>query len=148
VIASSKDGATFSPKSDWINLPVGYNLMDHLNTDLIITHPDVVFYDFYQAWDSPIPADENSYLKNRTGILAQAAPNIGPMVGNAGHLTPTRTPHGQLLTAIQMWDQVTPSDGIVRQLQWTCRVEGDSHYTNSTRKPRTPPSPTCALHIN
>ncbi|AEO64604.1 06cbdded-7847-4769-a7b4-f9d23bb02f56 [Thermothielavioides terrestris] len=110
VIASSKDGATFSPKSDWINLPVGYNLMDHLNTDLIITHPDVVFYDFYQAWDSPIPADENSYLKNRTGILAQAAPNIGPM----------------------MWDQVTPSDGIVRQLQWTCRVEGDSHYTNST----------------
>jgi hypothetical protein len=57
--------------------------MDHLNTDLIITHPDVVFYDFYEAWDKPIESDKNLYLDKRSGILAQAAPNIGPMVSPA-----------------------------------------------------------------
>ncbi len=82
VVAGSKDGATFAAKADWINLPVGYNLMDHLNTDLILTHPDVVFYDFYEAWTTPIQTDEDAYLKSRTGILTQSAPNIGPMVHN------------------------------------------------------------------
>lgn len=71
--------------NEWIDLPVGYNLVDHVNTDTIITHPDVVFYDFYAAWDNPIPADKNAYLDNRTRILTQAAPNIGPMVS----LSPT-----------------------------------------------------------
>lgn len=80
VVASSKDGETFVAKEDWIDLPVGYNLMDHLNTDLILTHPDVVFYDFYEAWDTPNADDEAAYLDKRSGILAQAAPNIGPMV--------------------------------------------------------------------
>lgn len=83
VKASEKDGKGMIASSDWINLPVGYNLVDHVNTDTIITHPDVVFYDFYQAWDDPIPSDESAYLTNRTGILAQAAPNIGPMVSYA-----------------------------------------------------------------
>ncbi len=68
------------PKQQWIDLPVGYNLMDHLNTDLIVAHPNVSFYDFYAAWDAPIQSDKELYLQNRSGILAQAAPNIGPMV--------------------------------------------------------------------
>lgn len=130
MIANSADGATFSPKSDWINLPVGYNLMDHLNTDLIVTHPNVVFYDFYQAWDAPIETDATAYLMNRTGILAQAAPNIGPMVRDSATLRACIL----LLTEAQMWDIVTPSDGIARQFQWTSRVEGSSTYTNSSRK--------------
>lgn len=79
VKASEKDGPTFISNSSWINLPVGYNLDDHLNTDTVITHPDVNFYDFYAAWTDPIVADKDSYLSKRTGILAQAAPNIGPM---------------------------------------------------------------------
>jgi hypothetical protein len=37
-----------------------------------------------------------------------------------------------------MWDEVTPSDGIVRQFQWTARVEGDGRFTNSSRKPSAP----------
>lgn len=77
---SAKDGATMIPSNDWVDLPVGYNLVDHVNTDTIITHPDVVFYDFYEAWDTPIPDDKSDYLENRAGILAQSAPNIGPMV--------------------------------------------------------------------
>jgi len=34
VKASEKDGATMISSSDWINLPVGYNLDDHLNVSL------------------------------------------------------------------------------------------------------------------
>ena len=81
-MAGPKDGATFAAQADWINLPVGSNLIDHMNTDLIVTHPDVVFYDFYEAWTTPIQTDEDAYLKTRTGILTQSAPNIGPMVRN------------------------------------------------------------------
>ncbi|KAK4208393.1 cellobiose dehydrogenase [Rhypophila decipiens] len=109
VKASEIDGATFIDEKEWINLPVGYNLIDHLNTDLIVTHPDVVFYDFYEAWTTPIEGDKEKYLSNRTGILTQSAPNIGPM----------------------MWEEIKGSDGIVRTLQWTARVEGDGAITKS-----------------
>lgn len=111
IVAGSKDGETFISRDQWIDLPVGSNLIDHLNTDLILTHPDVVFYDFYEAWTAPNEGDKERYLNNRTGILTQAAPNIGPMV----------------------WEEVTPSDGIPRQFQWTARVEGDGRITDSPR---------------
>jgi cellobiose dehydrogenase (acceptor) len=105
---SEKDGPTMISNSSWINLPVGYNLDDHLNTDTVITHPDVKFYDFYAAWTDPIAADKDSYLNGRTGILAQSAPNIGPM----------------------MWEEIKGADGRVRQLQWTARVEGSLDTPN------------------
>ncbi|KAF3761134.1 hypothetical protein M406DRAFT_64170 [Cryphonectria parasitica EP155] len=110
VVQGSADADLMVDSSEWIDLPVGYNLAEQMNTDTIITHPDVVFYDFYAAWTDPIEADKDAYLDNRTGILTQAAPNIGPM----------------------MWDLITVSDGTTRQLQWTSRVEGDSTITNST----------------
>lgn len=31
VASSASDGKSFIGKEDWINLPVGYNLMDHVN---------------------------------------------------------------------------------------------------------------------
>ncbi|KAJ4304012.1 hypothetical protein N0V88_001616 [Collariella sp. IMI 366227] len=102
VQASEIDGPTMISNASWIPLPVGYNLDDHLNTDTVITHPSVVFYDFYEAWLNPIAADASSYLTSRSGIFAQAAPNIGPMI----------------------WEEIKGADGIVRQLQWTARVEG------------------------
>lgn len=105
VKSSVSDGATMIDEKQWINLPVGYNLVDHVNTDAIVDHPDVVFYDFYEAWDTPKQSDEVRYLRNRTGILAQAAPNIGPM----------------------FWEEIKGADGIVRQLQWTARVEGTTN---------------------
>lgn len=46
-------------------------------------------------------------LDSRTGPLAQAAPDIGPM----------------------MWEEVTGPDGIVRQFQWTSRVEASNNVT-------------------
>ncbi|KAL5361221.1 hypothetical protein BJX96DRAFT_185209 [Aspergillus floccosus] len=99
---NSADGDTMIQESQWIELPVGENLIDHTNTDLVFTHPDVVFYDFYEAWDSPIETDAQSYLNNRVGILAQSAPNIGPI----------------------FFDEITGSDGVTRQIQWTARMEG------------------------
>ncbi|XXH03587.1 hypothetical protein Hte_009992 [Hypoxylon texense] len=111
VAGSSSDGKSFIAKESWIDLPVGYNLMDHVNTDTFFTHPDVVFYDFYEAWTTPNPTDKQKYLANRTGILAQAAPNIGPV----------------------FWDEILGADGVVRQLQWTARVEGaDQTDSNNT----------------
>ncbi|KAL1907886.1 hypothetical protein Sste5344_006309 [Sporothrix stenoceras] len=105
VVKNSPDGPTMINSTSWIDLPVGYNLNDHVNTDTEISHPDVVFYDFYAAWTKPIVSDEDNYLKNRTGILAQSAPNIGPM----------------------FWEAIKGEDGIVRQLQWTSRVEGSTN---------------------
>ncbi|RWA11079.1 hypothetical protein EKO27_g4039 [Xylaria grammica] len=111
VVKSSKDGPNMIGNDSWINLPVGYNLVDHVNTDTFITHPDVIFYDFYEAWTKPIPSDQSAYLKNRSGILAQSAPNIGPV----------------------FWEEVTGADGKVRQFQWTARIEGaDQTGSNST----------------
>ncbi|EMR89102.1 putative cellobiose dehydrogenase protein [Botrytis cinerea BcDW1] len=103
VVLTSTDGPTMINSSYWYNLPVGYNLDDHLNTDVQISHPNISYYDWVEAWNTPISADATSYLTKRTGPLAQAAPDIGPM----------------------FWEQITPGDGIPRAIQWTARVEGD-----------------------
>ncbi|KAK4661395.1 uncharacterized protein QC763_702650 [Podospora pseudopauciseta] len=104
------DGPDFINNASWINLPVGYNLDDHLNTDTVISHNNVgpAFYDFYQAWTAPNTTDANKYLSSRSGILAQSAPNIGPM----------------------FWEEIKGADGKVRQLQWTARVEGSFDVPN------------------
>lgn len=99
---SARDGKTFIPEAQWINLPVGQNLNDHVNTDLVVQHQNVSFYDFYQAWSDPIKADKDAYLNNRAGILTQSAPNIGPIA----------------------WEVIKDTDGSERQFQWTARVEG------------------------
>lgn len=100
-VVQKAEGTKMIKEADWLNLPVGENLDDHTNTDVVITHPDVQFYDFYAAYNNPIPSDKNSYLDSRTGILAQSAPNL----------------------AAAFWQEITGADGIVRQMQYTARVE-------------------------
>ncbi|KAL1601962.1 hypothetical protein SLS59_005128 [Nothophoma quercina] len=102
VKGSAQDGKTFIPEAQWIDLPVGQNLNDHVNTDIVIQHKNVSFYDFYGAWTNPIQADKDAYLNKRAGILTQSAPNIGPIA----------------------WEVIKGSDGTERQFQWTARVEG------------------------
>lgn len=102
IVKASSDGPSMIASSSWLNLPVGKNLDDHTNTDVVIDNKDAVFYDFYEAFNNPIPSDKNLYLNQRSGILAQAAPNIGPV----------------------FWEVITANDGSQRQLQWTARVEG------------------------
>jgi cellobiose dehydrogenase (acceptor) len=108
IVKNSTDGPTMIAERQWIKLPVGYNLEDHTNTDIVISHPDVVHYDFYEAWTDPIPSDKDAYLNKRSGILAQAAPNIGPL----------------------FFDEVRGADNIVRQFQYTARVEGNQYVPN------------------
>jgi cellobiose dehydrogenase (acceptor) len=88
-------------EADWINLPVGENLDDHANTEIVITHPNVEFYDFYEAYDNPIKSDAEKYLDSRSGILAQSAPNLG----------------------VVFWHHQVGPDGITRSNQWTARIE-------------------------
>jgi hypothetical protein len=50
-----------------------YRLISDINsqTDIQIAHPDVVFYDFYGAWDEPIESDVERYLsKSRRASLS------------------------------------------------------------------------------
>jgi cellobiose dehydrogenase (acceptor) len=108
VVNSSTDGPTMINSTQWIISPVGYNLDDHLNTDCVISHPNVSYYDWPAAWNTPNATDASNYLTKRIGPLAQAAPNIGPM----------------------MWEEITGPDGIVRQMQWTSRVEGSNGIAN------------------
>ncbi|KAK0264834.1 hypothetical protein B0A54_07625 [Friedmanniomyces endolithicus] len=109
-IVQTAEGSKMVKSSEWLNLPVGYNLDDHTNTDVVITHPNVSFYDFYAAYNTPILADKNRYLNNRTGILTQSAPNL----------------------ATVFWQEIVGADGITRQLQYTARVES-AHSINSTK---------------
>ncbi|KAH8708361.1 hypothetical protein GQ44DRAFT_816105 [Phaeosphaeriaceae sp. PMI808] len=119
VKASATDGATMISSDKWINLPVGFNLNDHVGTDIQISHPSIVFYDFYGAYTNPVAADKQAYLgkipsfpaldpfltiyaEKRSGILTQPAPNLGPI----------------------FWNTINGSDGNVRHIQWQSRVEG------------------------
>ncbi|KAI0162316.1 cellobiose dehydrogenase [Xylariaceae sp. FL1272] len=105
IVKNSTDGPTMITSDSWINLPVGYNLDDHVGTDIEVSHPSVVFYDFYGAYKAPIETDAQKYLANRTGILAQAAPNLGPI----------------------FWEIITGADGVDRHLHWQSRVEGETN---------------------
>jgi len=97
-------------EADWINLPVGENLDDHASTEIVITHPNVEFYDFYAAYENPIPSDSQKYLDARSGILAQSAPNL----------------------AVVFWHNQVGPDGITRSNQWQARVEA-SHGVKSNK---------------
>jgi cellobiose dehydrogenase (acceptor) len=110
IVKASSDGPSMIASTSWINLPVGKNLDDHTNTDVVIDNTDAQFYDFYAAYTNPIPSDKNAYLNQRSGILAQSAPNIGPV----------------------FWEIITGTDGSQRQLQWTARVEGGHDITANT----------------
>ncbi|KAH4900828.1 hypothetical protein HBI80_150360 [Parastagonospora nodorum] len=99
---SATDGATMISSDQWITLPVGYNLDDHVGTDIQIAHPSIVFYNFYSAYNNPIESDKQAYLTNRSGILAQVAPNLGPI----------------------FWQQIEGADGRVRHIQYQARIEG------------------------
>lgn len=109
-VVKGAEGSKMVNSSQWINLPLGYNLDDHTNTDIVIEHPNVSFYDFYAAYNTPITADKDRYLDNLTGILTQSAPNL----------------------SVLFWQEIEGEYGITRQLQWTVRVES-GHDINSTK---------------
>lgn len=75
VQSDSTAGPLLPAQSDWINLPVGYNVSDNPSINLVFTHPSVDAYENWgQVWSNPRPADAAQYLKNQSGVLAQASP--------------------------------------------------------------------------
>ena len=63
--------------------------------------PQIILVSDFQAFDV---AAFLIMTEKRIGPLTEAAPDIGPM----------------------MWEEITGPDGIVRQMQWTSRVEGSN----------------------
>ncbi|KAF8908090.1 hypothetical protein CPB84DRAFT_1674456 [Gymnopilus junonius] len=91
-------GPQLPPQSQWINLPVGYNVSDNPSINLVFTHPTINDYDNWaDVWTSPPPADVAQYLKDQSGVLAQASPRVN------------------------FWRAYSSPDGITRWLQGTVR---------------------------
>ncbi|KAL8420929.1 hypothetical protein RB596_001917 [Gaeumannomyces avenae] len=101
-VVAGVEGGKMMPPSQWIELPVGQELDDHVNTAIAFEHPDIVHYDFDAAFDNPPRADAEKYLSGRSGILAQASPNINPV----------------------FWESINGADGITRHFQWTSYTLG------------------------
>ncbi|KAG6918085.1 substrate-specific activator of APC-dependent proteolysis [Tephrocybe rancida] len=69
VAADATAGPNLPPQAQWINLPVGYNL--------VFTHPSVDAYENWaQVWSSPRSADSAQYLKSHSGVLAASSPRL------------------------------------------------------------------------
>lgn len=111
IVQQSSDSAKMISEDQWIDLPVGYNLMDNINTDIVISHPDVVYYDFPGLWDTPNQDDVNSYLDNRTGMLTQSSSNLNPMI----------------------WELLNGSTDGLQGLQWTARVDTSLDIPNDDK---------------
>ncbi|KAJ6600770.1 cellobiose dehydrogenase [Mycena sp. CBHHK59/15] len=70
-------GPNLPPSSQWINLPVGYNVSDNPSINLVFTHPSIDAYDNWaNVFTSPRPADAAQYLANQSGVFAQASPRL------------------------------------------------------------------------
>ncbi|KAG6820015.1 substrate-specific activator of APC-dependent proteolysis [Arthromyces matolae] len=70
LVANNADAAPYLPPvSQWIDLPVGYNL--------VFTHPSIDAYENWaQVWANPRPADASQYLSSFSGVLAASSPRL------------------------------------------------------------------------
>lgn len=65
------------PASEFINLPVGYNVQDNPSINLMFTHPSIDAYENWaDIWTDPRPADAAQYLKDQTGVFAMSSPRV------------------------------------------------------------------------
>ncbi|KAG5635404.1 substrate-specific activator of APC-dependent proteolysis [Sphagnurus paluster] len=100
-------GPNLPPSSQWINLPVGYNVSDNPSINLVFTHPSIDAYENWaQVWTSPRAADSAQYLKSQSGVLASASPRLN------------------------FWRALSGSDGKTRWLQGTVRPGAASVTTS------------------
>lgn len=49
-------------EKDWIEAPVGRNLIDHADTDLVVSHPSLRNYDWIGGFYDPVLEDKEAYL--------------------------------------------------------------------------------------
>ncbi|KAK7052336.1 cellobiose dehydrogenase [Favolaschia claudopus] len=100
-------GPLLPPQSQWINLPVGYNVSDNPSINLVFTHPSVNNYDNWANVMTPGPpaADASQYIASQSGIMAQASPRLN------------------------FWQALGATDGVTRWLQGTARPGAASWNT-------------------
>ncbi|KAJ7472253.1 cellobiose dehydrogenase [Mycena galericulata] len=107
VAADPVGGPNLPPESQWINLPVGYNVSDNPSINLVFTHPSINDYDNWaDVFTDPPAADAAQYLASRSGIMAQASPRLN------------------------FWRAYGGTDGVTRWLQGTARPGAASTNTS------------------
>ncbi|KDQ11149.1 hypothetical protein BOTBODRAFT_190091 [Botryobasidium botryosum FD-172 SS1] len=94
IVQNSPGAADLPPPSQFLNLPVGYNILDHPSINVVLQHDSIDSYDNWATvWDNPRPADAAQYLHNTTGVFATS-----PL-------------------KINWWKSYNGSDGITRYVQ-------------------------------
>jgi cellobiose dehydrogenase (acceptor) len=75
LVKANPDGSKYLPDpSDYINLPVGMNVMDNPSINVVFTHPTIDAYNNWATvWTNPRSADAAQYVKSQSGILAQSS---------------------------------------------------------------------------
>ncbi|THH28872.1 hypothetical protein EUX98_g5306 [Antrodiella citrinella] len=107
VQADPTAGPKLVPQSEWINLPVGMNVMDNPSINLVFTHPSIDAYENWaDVWSDPRPADAAQYLENQSGVFAGASPKLN------------------------FWRAYSGSDGRTRYTQGTVRPGAASTNTS------------------
>ncbi|KAK7056498.1 substrate-specific activator of APC-dependent proteolysis [Paramarasmius palmivorus] len=107
VKADSTFGPNLPPSDQWINLPVGSNVQDNPSINLVFTHPNIDAYENWSnIWTSPRTKDADQYLKDGSGVFAQASPRLN------------------------FWRAYASSDKKTRYLQGTARPGAASVTTN------------------
>ncbi len=73
------------PASQFINLPVGYNVQDNPSINLMFTHPSIdAYYNWADIFSDPRPADAAQYLKSQTGVFAMSSPRVNFWIALGG----------------------------------------------------------------
>ncbi|KAJ6567724.1 cellobiose dehydrogenase [Mycena vulgaris] len=100
-------GPNLPPSSQWINLPVGFNVSDNPSINLVFTHPSIDSYgNWANVFTNPPAADAAQYLASQSGIFAQASPRLN------------------------FWRALGGTDGVTRWLQGTARPGAASVTTS------------------
>ncbi|KAI1841047.1 hypothetical protein JX265_009398 [Neoarthrinium moseri] len=108
IVKSGTSGITLPDSADWIDLPVGHNLQDHVQIPLQFTSsPSFAAYDFAGLSSSP-EEDDLTLYEEGSGTITQAAQRM------------------------HMWTSVNGTDGRTRYLQGTVSAMKDSTVTIRT----------------
>ncbi|KAG6878465.1 substrate-specific activator of APC-dependent proteolysis [Termitomyces sp. T159_Od127] len=102
-------GPRLPPQSQWIDLPVGYNVSDNPSINLVFTHPTIDAYENWaDVWSDPRPADVSQYLADFSGVLASASPKLNFWRALSGTDGKTRWVQGTVRPGAASVDTVYP----------------------------------------
>lgn len=105
IVQSGTSGVSLPDSSEWIDLPVGHNLMDHAQVPLQFSAaPTFTAFDFKGLVSSPEETDMELYEEG-SGAITQAAQRM------------------------HLWTSVNGTDGVTRYLQGTVSAMSDDTVT-------------------